>query len=79
MLWKGIIFLALCALFISRLIPKYEQYLETNQVHLFGLTLDGMIGLLSLVAVAILAVVLLGIGITNVVKFFSASSNGADS
>jgi len=79
MLWKGIILLALCALFISRLIPKYEQYLETNQVYLFGLTLDGMIGLLSLAAVAILAVVLFVMGITNVVKSFSASSNGADS
>lgn len=77
MLGKGIIFLLIFVLFVSRLIPKYDYFIETNQVHLFGLILEGVVGLLSLAIIAILTIVLLGLGISNIIQYFSTKRSDA--
>ena len=66
MLFKGIIFVLIWLLFISRLIPKYLTYHETSQVYLLGANLEGAIGLLALIGVAALGTIVLAIGIKNI-------------
>ena len=66
MLFKGIIFVLIGLLFISRLIPKYLTYRETSQVYLLGANLEGTIGLLALIGVAVLGAIVLIIGIKNI-------------
>ena len=60
MLSKGIIFLIIWLLFVSRLIPKYNIYLESNQVQLFGHSWEEQTGLMVLVGIVILGIVVLG-------------------
>ncbi len=69
MLAKGILFLLIFALFVSRLIPKYAAFTETDQVHLLGVTWRGNLGVLILLCIAALAVVLLVLGIKNIRDF----------
>ncbi len=72
MLIKGIIFLLVFVLFISRLIPKYLDSTETGKVHLLGITWEGSVGLLILFGIAVLAVVLLILGVKNIKDHFSS-------
>jgi len=72
LLIKGIIFLFVFVLFVSRLIPKYSDFTETGQVHLFGITWEDNVGLLILFGIAVLAVVLLILGIKNIKDHFSS-------
>ena len=75
MLIKGIIFLLVCLLFISRLIPKYSEFRETNNVDLFGITWEGYFGGLVLVGIAVITIVLLVMGIQNIHQYFSSPSD----
>lgn len=77
MLTKGIILLLVFVLFVSRLIPKFIYFFESNQVNLFGHTLTGMVGLFSLVLIAILAIVLFVLGVKNVAQFFFGKKSSA--
>ncbi len=72
MLIKGIIFLLVFVLFISRLIPKYLDFTETRKVHLLGIIWEGNVGLLILFGIAVLAVVLLILGVKNIKDHFSS-------
>ena len=69
MLAKGIILVLGFALFVSRLIPKYSTFTETGEVHLFGVTWQGSLGVLVLLCIAALAVALLILGIKNIRDF----------
>ncbi len=75
MLVKGIIFLLICALFVSRLIPKYSVFRETNQVNFIGIVWEGNVGFLVFFGVAVLAIILLFLGITNIYQYFSTAHN----
>ena len=78
MLSKGIIFLLVWLLFISRLIPKYYAFQETNQVHLFGHVWEEGQGIIILLVIAAIAIVLLGLSIQNFYLFFSKSNKNSD-
>ena len=54
-----------CALFVSRLVPKYLNYIETGQVGLFGHVLEGVSGISALIVIALISLVLLVLGVRN--------------
>ncbi len=78
MLARGIIYLLVFALFVSRLIPKYFAFTETNQVHLLGVVWEGNTALLVLIGVAVLAIVLLVIGTKNIYKYLFTVRNNTE-
>jgi hypothetical protein len=59
------------ALFLSRLIPKYVQFRETNIVNLLGVNWDGYVAMFILLAVLMLGIAVLAIGINSFYQFFS--------
>ena len=75
MLFKGIIFLLIFVLFISRLIPKYLEYRETNIVNLLGVNWEGNTALLILFAVMLLGIVVLAIALQSFYQFFTHKKN----
>ena len=75
MLARGIIYLLVFALFVSRLIPKYFEFRETNQVHLLGVDWQGNVALLLLLGVAVLAIVLLVLGTKNIYQVLFMDRN----
>ena len=77
MLAKGIIFLLVWLLFLSRLIPKTIDFQETNQVHLFGHVWEGSLGIVVLVVIAIIAIVLLAMSIFNFYHYFISNRESA--
>ncbi len=74
MLIKGFIFLLICLLFVSRLIPKYGEFRDTNQVQLFSITWEGELGLIVLLGIAVMAIILLGMSLQNFYLFFSRAN-----
>ena len=72
MLLKGIIHILISLLFLSRLVPKYLHYRDTEQVRLFGHVWEGGYGLMVLVVIAIITIVLLGFGIRNFKEWFDS-------
>lgn len=75
MLIKGIIFLLIFVLFISRLIPKYEEFRDTNIVSLLGVNWEGNTALLVLFAVMLLGIIVLAIALQNFYQFFTKKND----
>ena len=75
LLLKGIIFTLIFGLFISRLIPKYLEYRDTNIVQLFGVDWMGSIGALILVVVLVLGIIVLAIAIQSFYLFFMSKKS----
>lgn len=73
MFLKGIVFLLIWLLFISRFIPKYFIFRDTNQVHLFGKVWEGELGFLALLMIVVIAIILLALSIRNFYLYFSNS------
>jgi hypothetical protein len=71
MLIKGIIFTLIFALFVSRVIPKYVEYRETNIVRLVGIDWTGNVGAIVLLLVMLLGISVLVIAIQNFYMFFT--------
>lgn len=71
MLFKGIIFTLIFGLFISRLIPKYTYYRETNIVNLLGTDWTGTTAALILVGVMVLGLAVLAIAFHSFYLFFT--------
>jgi len=71
MLIKGIIFTLIFALFISRLIPKYIEFRETNIVNLLGTDWTGSAAALILVGVMVLGIIVLAIALQSFYNFFT--------
>ena len=74
MFTKGIIFLLIWLLFLSRLIPKVMTFKDTNQVHLFGHVWEGLLGIFVLVSIAIISIILLAICIRYFHQYFTSKS-----
>ncbi|QMU60953.1 MAG: hypothetical protein GKR92_04275 [Gammaproteobacteria bacterium] len=68
---KGIIFLLIFGLFVSRLIPKYLEFRETNIVNLLGVDWVGSTAALILLAVLVLGVIVLAIAMQSFYQFFT--------
>ncbi len=75
LLFKGIIFLLIFALFLSRLIPKYIEFRETNIVNLLGVDWTGSTAVVILLAVVALGVTVLAIALQNFYLFFTKNKN----
>jgi hypothetical protein len=73
MLVKGIIFTLIFGLFISRLIPKYLEFRETNIVNLLGVDWVGSTAVLILLAVMVLGIVVLAIAMQNFYLYFTGN------
>lgn len=71
MLFKGIIFTLIFGLFISRLIPKYIEFRETNIVNLLGVDWTGSVALLILLGVMVLGIAVLAIALHSFYLFFN--------
>ncbi len=71
MLLKGIIFTIIFALFISRVIPKYIEYRETNIVNLLGVDWTGGTAAVVLLLVMALGIAVLTIAIQNFYQYFT--------
>ena len=71
MLFKGIIFTLIFALFISRLIPKYIEFRETNIVNLLGVNWEGNMALLVLFGVMLLGIAVLAIALQSFFLYFT--------
>ena len=71
MLIKGVIFTLIFALFISRVIPKYIEYRETNIVNLLGVDWTGSIAAIVLLLVMVLGISVLVIAIQSFYLFFT--------
>lgn len=74
MLVKGIIFTLIFALFISRVIPKYIEYRETDIVRLLGIDWTGGTAAVVLLLVMALGITVLAIAIQNFYLFFTGSN-----
>lgn len=74
---KGIIFSLIFALFISRLIPKYIEYQETNIVNLLGVDWTGATAALILVGVMVLGLAVLAIALHSFYLFFTGNKNNS--
>ena len=70
-MFKGIIFSLIFALFISRLIPKYIEYRETNIVNLLGVDWEGNMALLVLFGVMLLGIAVLAIALQSFFLYFT--------
>ena len=75
LLFKGIIFLLIFGLFISRLVPKYIEFQETNIVSLLGVNWEGNVAILVLIAVLVLGVIVLAIALQSFYLFFTKQTN----
>jgi len=75
MLFKGIIFSLIFALFISRLIPKYIEFRETNIVNLLGVDWTGSTAALILVGVMVLGIAVLAIALRSFYIFFTKNNS----
>ena len=75
MLSKGIIFLLIWLLFLSRLIPKTIEFREKNQVHLFGHIWEGPLGMIVRISIAVIAIILLAMSIRNFYEYFTAGKD----
>ena len=75
LLFKGLIFLLIFALFISRLIPKYDEFKETNIVNLLGVNWEGYLAVLVLLGVLVLGFAVLAISVQSFYLFFTKQSN----
>lgn len=71
LLFKGIIFTLIFALFLSRLIPKYMEFRETNIVNLLGIDWTGSTAVLILLAVLALGISVQAIAFQSFYKFFT--------
>lgn len=71
LLFKGMVFMLIFALFLSRLIPKYVEFRETNVVNLLGVDWQGSIAMLVLLAVLALGMSVLIIGLRSFYLFFT--------
>ena len=78
MFFKGIIFTLIFGLFISRLIPKYIEFRETNIVNLLGVDWTGSTAVLILLGVMILGIVVLAIALQSFYLFFTRNKNNND-
>ncbi len=74
MLFKGIIFTLIFALFISRLIPKYIEFLDTNIVTLLGVNWEGNMALLVLLGVMVLGITVLAIALQSFYLYFTGTN-----
>lgn len=77
MLIKGIIFTLIFGLFVSRLIPKYLEFRETNIVNLFSVDWVGSTAALILLAILVLGIVILAIALQSFYQYFTGN-NKAD-
>ena len=75
LLFKGLIFLLIFALFISRLIPKYNEFKETNIVNLLGVNWEGYLAVLVLLGVLVLGFTVLAISVQSFYLFFTKQSD----
>ncbi len=75
LLFKGLIFTLIFALFVSRLIPKYLHYRETNIVNLLGVDWTGSTAAVILLAVIALGVAVFVIAIQSFYLFFTKNKN----
>ena len=75
---KGIIFTLIFALFISRLIPKYIEYQETNIVNLLGVNWEGNTALLVLLAVMMLGITVLAIALQSFYLYFTGGNKDSN-
>ncbi|MCY4641648.1 MAG: hypothetical protein OXC41_02980 [Gammaproteobacteria bacterium] len=66
MLFKGILHILICVLFLSRLIPKYADFRDTGQVRLFGHVWEDSYGLLVIAVIAAVTLSLLVLGARNI-------------
>ena len=71
MFFKGLIFTAIFALFLSRLIPKYNEFQKTNIVNLLGVDWTGVTAALILVGVMALGMAVLVIALQSFYYFFT--------
>lgn len=74
MLIKGIIFTIIFALFISRVIPKYIEYRETDIVSLLGVDWTGGTAAVVLILVMALGLAVLAIAIQSFYQYFTGGS-----
>jgi hypothetical protein len=74
MLIKGIIFTLIFGLFVSRLIPKYLEFRETNIVNLFSVDWVGSTAALILLAVLALGIVILAIALQSFYQYFTSNN-----
>ena len=74
MLFKGIIFTLIFVLFISRLIPKYIEFRETNIVNLLGVNWEGNTALLVLFGVMLLGIAVLAIALQSFFLYFTGTN-----
>jgi hypothetical protein len=75
MFFKGIIFTLIFGLFISRLIPKYIEFRETNIVNLLGVDWTGSTASLILLGVMVLGIAVLAIALQSFYLFFTCNKN----
>ena len=75
LLFKGIIFTLIFALYLSRLVPMYLEYRETNIVHLLGVDWLGSTAALVLLAVLVLGFIVLAIAMQSFYLFFTNNKN----
>jgi hypothetical protein len=78
MLIKGIIFSIIFALFVSRLIPKYLEFRETNIVNLLGINWEGNLAVMVLLVVVVLGIVVLAIAMQSFYQYFIANNNQSE-
>lgn len=78
MLIKGLIFAIIFALFVSRLIPKYLEFRETNIVNLLGVNWEGNLAVLVLLVVMVLGIVVLLISMQSFYQYFTANKNQSE-
>lgn len=74
MLLKGIIYTLIFALFISRLIPMYSKFRETNIVNLLGVDWAGSTAVLVLLAVAVLGIAIFAIALKSFYQYFTGKN-----
>ena len=75
MFFKGVIFTLIFGLFISRLIPKYIEFRETNIINLLGVDWTGSTAVFILLGVMVLGIVVLAIALQSFYLFFTRNKN----
>ncbi len=74
MLVKGVIFTLIFVLFVSRVIPKYIEYRETNIVNLLGVDWTGSNAAIVLLLVMALGFAVLVIAIQSFYRYFTGNA-----
>lgn len=74
MLVKGVIFTLIFVLFVSRVIPKYIEYRETNIVNLLGVDWTGSNAAIVLLLVMALGFAVLVIAIQSFYQYFTGNA-----